>query len=514
MPLINVANTGQIGVIKDLSDPELPENAWTDCQNIRFQDGLAHQSPGHSEIYASPSVAPQHIFPLEVAGVPCWIYLSAAKAFVVKNVAGTITHTDITHVTPLTGVAGAWTSTLLSGVPIINAGNEADVPAAWDLDITHKFVDLTNWPANTYCKSLRAFKNYLVALNVTKTTTNYPFLVMWSTVAVPGSLPSSWVPAATNDAGEVDLADGFDEIIDGMMMRDALIIYKGDSTWAMTYAGGQSVFAFRKLFSTGLINRNCVAEFDGMHLAVTRSDVIIHDGNTPVSVLDKQTRRFLFDDIDEDGQSKIFVVKHPYFNEIFICYPALGSSVCDKAMIWNYRDKTVSFRSLPNANHAAFGRVNVSIGEAWDDDSDTWDNDFTSWQKGDFIPGQASVVMASNDSKLFLLDSTPYYDGEAASAYLERRGLYFGQPDLVKLVRGIRPRIKGQIGGTVKIKVGYSDDPYDEPNYTEMTHTIGSTIANDCLVSGRYIAVRFESDTATNWRLDGYQVDIKPAGAW
>jgi hypothetical protein len=513
--LHNIAGTGQIGVIKDLSTHELPINAWTDALNIRFLDGYAHQAFGYNEAYASPSVAPQHIMALNIGSEPYWIYASASKVFAVAAPGGVVTHTELTPAAPLTGAVNQWTSTLLSGVPIINSGNASNYPHAWDLNLANDFVALTNWPANTYCKSIRAFKNYLIALNITKTTTNYPFMVKWSHKAQPGALPSSWDPTdATKDAGENDIAEGRDAIVDGLQMRDSFIIYKQDSAWLMSWVGGVNVFSFRKLFDHGAMGLNCAVEYEGLHFVVTRDDVIVHDGNSPNSVLDKQTRRTFFDDIDADGQGKVFVVKNPYMNEIFVCYPSIGSTTCNKALVWNYKDRTVSFRSMPNVNHAAFGHVAVNNSGSWDSESYSWDSDLTVWNKGDYIPGKASVLLASNDSKLYLLDGTSSANGTAISAYLERRGLSFDAPETIKLIRGVRPRISGNNGETVLIKIGYADDPYADPTYTSMTHTIGSTIANDCLVSGRYIAIRFETGTASQWRLDSFQVDVQQAGGW
>jgi hypothetical protein len=208
MAWVRIPNAGSVGVNKDLSTHELPINAWTDAQNIRFLNGYVYQFYGHGEVYNSPSFAPQHVLPVNVGGGRYWIYLTADKAFAVTNSGGVAVHTDITHATPRTGVVNQWTSTLLSGIPVINSGDTTHVPMTWDQNLANDFVDLPNWPANTYCKSLRAYKNYLVALNITKTTTNYPYMVKWSHPADPGSVPASWDHTdATRDAGEFDLAE-------------------------------------------------------------------------------------------------------------------------------------------------------------------------------------------------------------------------------------------------------------------------------------------------------------------
>jgi hypothetical protein len=517
MPIVKIPQVGAVGVNKDLSNHELPPNAWTDAKNIRFLDGFAYQFFGHNEVYNSPSLVPQHIIPVTISGARYWIYTTSAKTFCVTNTGGSTVYTDITHLTARTGIVNNWTSTSLSGIPILNAGDALTVPMYWDLNTANKFVNLSNWTANTYCKSIRAYKNYLVALNITKTTTNYPFMIKWSHPADPGGLPISWdITDATKDAGEFDLAEGGDAVIDGLQLRDSFMIYKESSIWRMDFTGGAYVFSFKKVLGTsGALNRNCIVEVDGFHCVLTGSDVIVHDGQTSNSVLDKQTRRWLFQNIDVNSVSKCFLFKNPFFNEVFICYPSIGSIVCDKAVVWNYNDKTVSFRDMPNLNHANFGAVDNTLNSTFDSDSAPFDSDLSLFDGGDFVPSTTRVIMASNDQKLYMLDASSSFNGVIANAYLERQGLSFDAPDSIKLVKGIRPRITGSLGYTVGIQIGASDDPYTTPTYgSVMNHVIGTTISNDCLISGRYIAVKFLTGTGYQWRLDSYDLDIETAGKW
>ena len=516
MALVRVKDAGSIGLNRDLSQHELPLGAWTDCQNIRFLDGYASQFLGYGEVYNSPSYEPQHLLPCNVSGSRYWVYATPTKTFAVSNVSGSSVHTDITHLTPRTGVTNQWTGTLLSGVPILNAG-DTSAPMAWSLNLANKFVDLSNWQAGCSCKSLRAYKNFLIALNVTKSGASYPYMVKWSHPADPGSLPSSWDQTdATNQAGEADVADGYDAIIDGLQMRDSFIIYKENSTWRMDFIGGNYIFKFTKIFSkSGAMNKNCIGDIDGSHIVLTANDVIVHDGNTSKSILDKITRRWLFQNIDVDNVGKCFVFVNPFFNEAYICYPSIGSSSCDKAIVYNYKDNTVSARDIPNANHAAYGAVDNGLMGNWAQDNAPWASDLTLWNGGDFVPSTARVMLGSANVKLYLIDSSAAYDAALPNAYMERRGLSFDAPESIKLIRGIRPRIVGNTGDTVLISVGASDDPYLDPVYqTTMTHVIGTTIANDCLVSGRYIAIKIATGTAYQFRLDSYDIDVQSGGSW
>ena len=514
MPIVKVPAAGGIGVNKDISAISLPANAWTDANNIRFLDGYAMQSYGYGEIYASPSVVPYHVR-MCLSGSTRYVLLAGTGKIYAVNAGA---YTDLTRSSggDYAGAANTWTSCSLSGIPIFNDGSASNYPQSWDTNIANKFQNLANWTANTYCKSLRTYKNSLVALNITKTTTNYPFMVKWSHPADPGSVPGSWdITDASKDAGEFDLADGGDIIVDGLALRESFMIYKTNSTWRMDYTGGPYVYKFTKVGGmSGLLAKNCIAEMDGWHFVVTGSDVIMHDGQSVQSVLDKATRRFFFADLDATYYAQTFVFKNDFMNEVCIAYPSIGNTSCNKMLVFNYRDKTVSFRDIPSLNHADSGLVESSAQSTWNADTAPWASDVSTWNKPDFTPDSVRTILASANQKLYILDSSAMADTAAMSSYLERTGLHFDAPESIKLIKGIRPRISGTTGDTVLVSIGSSSDPYGTPTYTTMTHTIGSTLADDCLVSGRYIAVKFATGSAYQWKLDDYALDVEMTGAW
>lgn len=516
MSKVSVPACGSIGVINDIGAAELPLAAWTDASNIRFLDGAAYQFLGHGAVYNDPAYAPQFVLPMYVAGARYWLYATATKQFAVSNATGSTVHTDISHATPRAGVVNKWTATVLGGIPILNAGDADTVPMYWDQDLTHKFLDLPAWPANTYCKVIRSFKNMLIALNVTKGAVNYPFMVKWSSLAVPGSLPATWNEAdATEDAGEFDLAEGQDPIIDALGMKEALIVYKESSTYAIDYVGGAFILRPRKVFGmSGLLNKNCAVDVDSFHFAVTGSDIVIHDGYAATSILDKRARRYFFQNIDVANRGLVFCFLNPFLNEIYVAYPSIGATSCNTALVYNFVDKTVTFRTLPNVTHADFGPVDSSLGGNWSQDSDAWDSDLTAWNGPDFTPDTVRVIMASADTKLFMLDAAASFDGAIPVAFLERRGVDFGEPEFYKLVTGIRPRISGNVGETVIIKVGFADDPYADPVYTSTEFVIGVDTQVDVEVSGRYLALRIETGTAYQWRLDSFDWFVEKEGMY
>ena len=513
MSLVRVPEVGKYGVNRDLSTHELPINVWTNANNIRFVDGMAAQAAGYKDLYPSPAVIPYHVLPVEVLGVRTWIYAGTNKIYTVINGA---VHTNITRQTAsvdvnYNAVRNGWTSSVLGGIPIINNG--ADTPQQWLL--TGKATALTNWPANNLCKAMRTYKNSLIALNITKASINYPYMVKWSHPAQAGTVPSTWdIADATKDAGEFDLSEGFDSIVDGLPLRDSFIIYKQSSIWRMDYTGGVLVYKFQKIVSNqGLMARNCAVEINGMHFVFSNSDCIVHDGQTTQSVLDKQTRRDLFMQINSNRAEQCFVFIDYAYNEVFACYPSLTSNTCNRAMVWNYVDKTVSFRDIPNLNHANTGPVDDASARTWDTAIGTWNAQTNPWDGASASLNRTLSVMASDAQKLYLVDASLTFAGVAITAFLERKGLSLGEPEAMKLIRSVRPRIFGT--GTVNVSVGYGSTPYAEPVYNApVAFTIGTTVAVDSMATGRYMAVKFTTGSSTDWRLDSYDIDVQKAGNW
>lgn len=520
MPKVSIPAAGSIGLIKDIPAHALPPAAWSDVRNIRFLDGSALQFVGHGQAYGAPLEAPQFLMQVNVAGVRYWLYATATLQAVVSNASGSSVHTDITHATARAGAVNAWSGFVFGGIPVLNAG-DGKPPMFWDQDLTHKFLDLPAWPAATSCKVLRQYKNLLIALNVTEGGVNKPVLLMWSSLADPGALPATWDKSdPTQDAGRFDIAEGQDPILDGLGLKDSFIIYKESSTWALDYVGGAFVLKNRKVSGmSGLLNMNCAVEFEAgfgaMHFAVTGSDIVMHDGFSAKSVLDKKARRHFFQSLDVANKGKVFCFKNPFLNEILVAYPSIGATHCDTALVFNYVDNTVSFRSLPNVTHAAFGPVDNSLAGNWSQDDAPWDSDLTAWNGPDFTPDTTRVMMGSADSKLYLLDASASFDGELPDAYLERTGLAFDASDRVKMITSIVPRITGNDGGTVVVRVGTADAPGAAPEWLEaFDYVIGETVECDFTVAGRYLAIRFETGTAFSWSLSGFDILVEDVGAY
>ncbi len=518
-----VDNVGQLGIVTDLQPHEIPLNAWSAGRNIRFRDGYVEKFKGHSEVFATPLWAPYWLLPVPSSSNYFWLYASLAKV----GATDMISHADLTRA--VGGDYGAtaslnWTGDMLGGIAVITNG--VDVPQMWNTpSLATRLANLSNWNVLWTCRIMRAFRQFLVALDVTKSGTRYPQMIKWSHPADPLTVPTSWDETdATKDAGEVSLSESGDFVVDAFSLRDIKCIYKEYTTWGMQFIGGVNVFRFYKIFdSFGMFAPRAANEFfSGKHLVFTGDDLVLHDGQQADSVLQKRARNLLSGKVDPTNGKRSFLVTNYALSEAWACFPEIGSSQANRALVWNWKDGTVGLRDLPLASFIAAGVVDpTATGSSWGSDSASWGSDSAAWGDRTYDPTRRRILAAiPGVTKLALLDDTQQEFSSTMTSLVERTGLGFPlkkdrPPDFTtrKLLKGVWPRVEGTDGGVINIYVG-SQEKIDGPvTYSPArAFVIGQTDYIDVLTEGRLHALKFESTTDIEWRLHGYDVDVVPAG--
>tara|TARA_R100001530_G_scaffold135816_1_gene114060 strand:+ start:103 stop:1647 length:1545 start_codon:yes stop_codon:yes gene_type:complete len=502
------------GVAKDINNLAIPAEFYSHVNNVRFGDGAAKKISGHDSVFTAPSVAPYFLINWTTGTNSYWFYAGAAKIYRTDG----STNTDFTRASggdySLTATQN-WVGIVYNGLVILNNG--VDDPQCLANTGASAFTDLTNWPASTTCKSMRAFGNYLIALNLTESSTIYPNKIRWGDAAENFALPSSWTASATNDAGSTTVGDEGDFIVDGLQLGSVFIIYKEQSTWLMSFIGGNLVFSFKKLFSdSGVLSRNCVAEFNNQHFVVTQGDLIIHNGVSKKSVANNTVRRELFDNIDSTNYAKTFVYHNKSKSEMWVCYPQIGSTNCDKALIYNYINDSFSFRDLPGIQHIASGIVNPGASTVvWSAQSQSWIayNTTETWGERGYNPADMSTLMAgTSNTKFFRGDYGTDFAGANFTMTLERKGLVLDKnPNTVVSVRKMTPRGSGT--GSVNVYVGSSMTPNGTYTYSNPQSFNPNTQNKiDARSTGKYIAVKFEQTTNKEFELNGYDLEYDIVG--
>jgi len=505
------------GIVNDIPAFEVAPQFYTSGENMHFRSNFAERTLGHAQVYTGTLSTLRNLNNVQIGSSNYWVYHGTDKSHVVTGA----THNDITKALGITGTtaANSITSGLLNGVHFMNNG--VDAPMFWDGIPANAMTDLTGWPASTTCKAMRAFKFHLFAMDISKPAGDFEMQVLWSDAAAPGTIPSTWTPAATNEAGDVELSQTPGRVIDGAGLRSSFAMYKQHSAYLADYVGGNNIFNFRRMFITsGVLSRNCIAEYRGRHVVVTDGDIIITDGSVTESIADNRMRKFLFNQLDQTNFEATFVVNFAQENEVWVCFPAAGSTFCNLALVWDGVANAWGVRELPDITHAASGIVSDSTpSEFWDDDAGFWDDDTTTWNQQNFSHADDRIVMAQPDdvtptsSQFLEVDSGKTFDGTNITANIVKHSMTFDEPNRVKFLRRLVPHIQGQAGTIVKIRAGSQMNCSDAIAWsTEQDFTVGTSACIDTFAQGRYLSFEFRSVGENPWCMTGFDVEAELRG--
>jgi len=384
---------------------------------------------------------------------------------------------------------------------------------------------LDNAPAfvNVYCKSIRAFRSFLVALNINRGGVSYPRVVKWSTEAGIQDVPSSWnETTSTVDAGEYELADTKGDIQDGLQLRDTFMIYKEDATYSMSFVGTPFIFSFRQLSPTiGAIAKNCVAEFDGGHAIFGKGNFYINDGQRLKPILPQKLKEYVFTTLDGARVSECFVAADYGRTEILFCFTADGAPTNqpNKAIVWNYITNTFCIRDLPDVAHMGYGNVgNPTTATTWADTTTYWNTIDGPWTMSYDLQDKVLLFADPSNTKLYRDRSGNKEDTSNMSSYVERTGLSLdeqGRPDQtsVKHISSIWPKMSTSSTNTVNVYLGTQMSTQDGVTWGDPVVFDPDTQSKVSVRgTGKLYAVKFESTTDMEWELDGYTIEVKSAG--
>ena len=524
MAIIPVDNLGQVGIVKDIAPFQLPPNAWSDGNNIRVEHGAIIKSPGYSSVIETCPIAPYYITQLKAGTAEYWVVAGLTKIYVHNGT----TWTDITRTSGDYSATAAenWTHTVIGGVLVMS--NFVDDPQEWPLtsgvpSVSNKMQDLSNWPANTECKSLRSFRSFLIALNITKSSVPNSRVVKWSTEAAVNAVPTSWdETSATVDAGEYSLEDTKGAILDGLPLQDTFMIYKEDSIYAMTYVGTPFIFAFRQLSPTvGALAKNCVTEFDGGHFIFGNGDIYINDGQRIKSILPHKMRDYIFSYIDGDNYKKSFCVTDYNRSEVLACFPSADSlsTQCDKALVWNWVSNAFSIRDIPDLGHISYGTIQDETAlTTWAAATTTWATTAGSWASNWNTVENVLVFASPTNTKVYRDRVGFQADGTNMQSYIERVGYSMDEqnnPDhsTVKHIKAIWPKMTIDNNETVDFYIGTQMSTEEAVTWEGPISFNPDTQSKiSCRASGKLYGVKIESDNNAGWRLEGLEFDVQNSG--
>jgi hypothetical protein len=534
MSTFPVRRLGSSGIVTDAFPSDLENvGTFTAGVNVRFKNGRVSRGPVCRTIAALPH-SPGHVLAIPPGASGFDEIITVAHDFsTIYRLNGAL----FDDLTPI-GHTGAGegeviTSTFLGGVSYLNT--EGHVPL-YKSPGDSTYLDLTNWESGDRCKVLRAYKDQLIALGVTKAGAFYPTMVKWSDFATFGAPPGSWDPTSTtNSAGENIVNEMKHEIIDGMSLRDSFILYCSGSVWMMDYIGGNDIFGFRKLFDdVGIINPNCVAQVGGLHYVFDRNDIYVHDGISPRSLSDSRVQEFIFDALDFRLVNFCFVQHDAKLTEVRFCYPSGDRLVgfqnpttgCNRMAVYNYGNDTWTFYDVPNIIGAT--KAAIISGDAWESDPDiSFDGAGGLWMstEGDedrhtMIVGRADAAQGLTADRIYGFDlitggrlPLPIEPETIKPAQVERYGIdldIMGK-NLTQYMnlQAVWPQLTATEPADCTWQFGASDIGGVEPLWSDpVSFDPTAETKIDINEAGKYLGWRFQCAGLGDFQLSGFDVQL------
>jgi hypothetical protein len=148
---------------------------------------------------------------------------------------------------------------------------------------------------------------------------------------------TQWTPAATNEAGDIDLQT-IGEIMLGIRGRGQSLILTTTSAHSMTYQGPPFVYGFERVGSScGAISALCAASVDAGVFWMGRQGFYVYSGGA-VQEVPCDVSDYVFGGLNEVQASKVAAVANDKYSEIWWFYPSESSGENDRYVCYNYQE--------------------------------------------------------------------------------------------------------------------------------------------------------------------------------
>lgn len=507
------------GLQFDMRPEDCLPDRWSNGRNVFFKLGETIRCEGIGQIFAG------HLFPIEIAwyvdtgAQEWWLYASGSGVGVTD---GAGAHYNITPAGwgSIASKNYVLTAGDLNSVPWINHPERG--PFWWNANPASVMTKLPDWPASWSARAMASHKNFLMAMCIDTGSGLLESQISWSASADPGQIPSKWVPAPDNDAGDWQYSTPGGPIVGGISVRDQFFVSKTNATAALQYVGGQWVFQARDVFpTTGLYAPLSQIEHENMVYMLTgAAEFVRHDGNSVQNLLYGTAENYLISAINPEFTASCFVYLTDLTGVVALAYPTGTTKACTEAIgieidsIGRDGPPDVGMRDLPGVYSARIGYTEINP-ESWDAASGSWDTDSQLWNEAPSGYRPAKVVFAGGSNGFLELGRTDTVLGAPVTAFAERTGMDLGDFSTHKVISGAFPRLTGDAGDVVTLRFGSQEQVHSPVEWgPDLPVTLGTTRQLDFFEEGRLIARSISSTGGAPWRLNGIQLMVRKAGRW
>ena len=200
-----------------------------------------------------------------------------------------------------------------------------------------------------------------------------------------------------------------EEIVSSEFVRDQLIVYFENSTWALAYTGNEVLpFVWRKI-NTELGSQATFSSipFDKHVLNVGLTGIQACNGNS-VERIDEAIPDDIFEILNDSDQIKRIHGIRDYISEVvYWSFPKVRAndtySYPDRVLVYNYKNNTWAYN---DDCILTYGYFEQETGETWESDFETWAEDDEEWGDGAALSNTKQVIGGNQHGFVFLIDDS------------------------------------------------------------------------------------------------------------
>lgn len=482
------------GVYRNGTDFE-SSNRWRDSNLVRWNDGSLRPIGGWDTRKASATTSVPR-------GMHAWVDNSNSSALAIGThdklyyVNASSTVTDITPATGFTAgdvnatlnvaYGGGFWNNGMYGItrPSLNVYQEA---TTWSLDnfgqnlVACSSTDgkLWEWTLNTSNKAA-AIVNAPTS-NLSMVVTEERFIFALGAGGNPRKVQwcdreanTVWTPAATNEAGNIELQTT-GQIMCGLRMRGSTLILTDTDAHIATYSGAPFVYGFERVGTAcGVASRKAAVAIDQGAFWLGANGFFTFDGSVATK-LKCDVSDYVFQNISHSQISKACAVHNAMHGEIWWFYASENSTENDSYVTFDYKE-----------GHWAVGTIDRTAAV----DRGVFDNPIWADASGNLYNHEYGFAHGTG---------TPFAESGSIS---------LGNGDQIMKVNQLIPDELTQGDVKVTFKTRF------HPNDTEVSHGV-YTLANPTPVrfSGRQIRIRIEGEKLADWRSGIMRINVTNGGA-
>jgi len=193
----------------------------------------------------------------------------------------------------------------------------------WDASVGYststRAATLTNAPSTAKFSAVAQEEQHVLAYGAHDGANDDPMLIAWT----DQSTNTTWTSSSTNSAGSFKLTRGT-RIVAQERTRTQTLVWTDTSLYGQTYTGLPYVFTFKLLAEdTSIMGQTSAIDVNGVTFWIGKDNFYIYNGQ--VSILNSPVRRYVFDNLNRDHETKCFVAVNKKFQEVWFFYPRLSA---------------------------------------------------------------------------------------------------------------------------------------------------------------------------------------------